>query len=572
MLSELSVENFALVEKLRLTFGPGLNLLTGETGAGKSILLDALGMALGERTSADSIRHGADKARVEALFHISPEDGRLNEALQAVGVETEDGILLLSRELSASGKSTARINGRPATVGMLKNLGDALVDIHGQHEHQSLLAVEHHADILDAWCGTEATEIKGQVAEAFAVAQQAAKELAALRQDARERARTLDLLAFQRDEIDSADPKPDEEDLLLTERLLLSSAERLHAAASSAYTALYGGSSSSPSRGGRTSKLSLSDEGGGALDALTTAVAEIEHAAKLDERLAPLLESLQNALFVAEDAGRDVRDYRDGIEFNPQRLEEIENRLDVLKTLKRKYGDTLTEVLRYRAEIGDRLETLENAEERIASLQETVAHTQEKLREAAARLTQTRKRAAEPFAQAIMKELADLAMTATRFAVSIEPREPTGRGADNVEFLIAPNPGVPLKPLAKIASGGEISRVMLAMKSVLSRIVAIPTLIFDEIDSGIGGRTGTVLAEKLAGLSCNTQVLCITHLAQIAAKGNQHFFIEKSAKDGKTVITVKSLSPDARIQEIARMLGGADTDSAVQYARQMLGH
>jgi DNA repair protein RecN (Recombination protein N) len=454
---------------------------------------------------------------------------------------------------------------------MLKTIGDVLVDIHGQHAHQSLLSVERHADILDAWCGSEATELKTAVADAYAEAQKAAKELAALQQDARERARTLDLLAYQRDEIDNADPKPDEEEGLMTERVLLANAERLHSTATNAYGALYGGASGGGGRGGRSSKLALSSEGGGALDALTTAVAEIEHAARLDERLAALLESLQNALFVAEDAAREVRDYRDGIEFNPQRLEEIENRLDVLKTLKRKYGDTLDEVRRYRQEIGERLETLENAEERIATLQETVARTQALLRERAERLTAARQQAATPFAQAIMKELGDLAMTATRFEVAIEPREPSARGADHVEFLISPNPGVPLKPLAKIASGGEISRVMLALKSVLSRIDAVPTLIFDEIDTGIGGRTATVLAEKLAALSQNAQILCITHLAQIAAKGNHHFFIEKRSEDDRTVIRVVGLDEEARVQEIARMLGGtADTDSAIQYARQML--
>ncbi|MDX1931592.1 MAG: DNA repair protein RecN [Capsulimonadales bacterium] len=569
MLTELSVENFALVEKLRLSFGPGLNLLTGETGAGKSILLDALGMALGERTGGDSVRHGADRARVEAVFAVDEQDTRLLDALRQAGIEPEDGLLLLSRELTAAGKSSVRINGRPATVSMLKSLGDVLVDIHGQHEHQSLLAVERHGDILDAWCGPEAAALKASVAAAHADAQAAARELAALRQDARERARTLDLLAFQRDEIDNADPKPEEEETLAGERSRLANAERLHSAASGAYAALYGGAAGN-ARGGRGGKMTLAAEGGGALDALSTAVSEIEHAVRLDERLATLLESLQNALYAAEDAAREVRDYRDGIEFNPQRLEEIENRLDLLKTLKRKYGDTVADVLRYRQEIGERLETLENAEERIAVLEETVARTTEALRERAARLTEARKAAAEPFAAAIMKELADLAMTATRFAVAVEPREPQANGADRVEFLISPNPGVPLKPLAKIASGGELSRVMLAMKSVLSRIDAVPTLIFDEIDTGIGGRTGTVLGEKLAALSRNAQILCITHLAQIAAQGDRHFFIEKRTEESRTRVRVSLLDAEERVREIARMLGDADTESAVEYARRML--
>jgi DNA repair protein RecN (Recombination protein N) len=567
MLTELSVENFALVEKLHLTFGPGLNLLTGETGAGKSILLDALGMALGERTGGDAIRHGAEKSRVEAVFTVDENDVRLREAMEAAGIEAEEGILLLGRELTTSGKNTVRINGRPATVGMLKAVGDALVDIHGQHEHQSLLAVEHHGDILDTWCGPELLALRVAVADAFSEAQTAAKELAALQQDARERARTLDLLAFQRDEIDNADPKPDEDDVLLSERLRLASAEKLHAAAAGAYAALHGGSAP----GGHGGKMAMAAEGTGALDGLTTAVAEIEHAAKIDDRLEPLLESLRNALYVAEDAARDVRHYRDSIEFNPERLEEIEARLDVLKTLKRKYGDTLDEVLRYREEIAARLETLENAETRIAELQAIVEKTQANLIARAAKLTAARKRAAEPFAKAIMQELGDLAMNATRFAVAIDAREPTAKGADQIEFLLSPNPGEPLKPLARIASGGEISRVMLALKSVLSRTYAVPTLIFDEIDTGIGGRTGAVLAEKLSALARDVQVLCITHLPQIAAKGDRHFFIDKQTRKGRTTVSVTSLEDEGRIQEIARMLAGARiTDTVLQHAREML--
>lgn len=572
MLTELSVENFALVSKLRLQFGPGLNLLTGETGAGKSILLDALGMVLGERTGAESVRHGADKARVEAAFTVDETDKRMREALNAVGVEAEDGLLLLSRELSKTGKSTARINGRPATATMLKALGDALVDIHGQHEHQSLLAVERHLDILDAWCGPKTGALRTAVGNAHARARDADQQLATLKQDARERARTIDLLAFQRDEIDAAAPKPDEEEELLSERLRLSSAASLHAAAAGAYAALHGG----PTPGGNNAKAlyeETSAPGAGALDGLATAAAEIEHAAGLDNRLAPLVESLRNALYVAEDAAREVRAYRDTVESNPARLEEIETRLDVLKTLKRKYGETAEEILRYREEIAAQLETLENAEERIAALQVNVETTRGELKARAAELTAARKKGAEPFAKAIIKELGDLAMTATRFAVGMEPRaEPTARGADQVEFLLSPNPGEPLKPLAKIASGGEISRVMLAMKSVLSRTLAVPTLVFDEIDAGIGGRTGTVLADKLSALSAASQILCITHLPQIAARGTTHFLIEKETDKGRTTIHVAPLDPEQRVQEIARMLGGSRvSETVLRHAREMLG-
>lgn len=556
MLTELAVVNFALVESVRLQFGSGLAILTGETGAGKSILLDALGMALGGRVGAESIRHGADKTRVEAVFSLQNPDTRLTELLESAGIETEDGLLILAREVSAAGKSSVRINGRTATISTLRTIGDALVDIHGQHEHQSLLAAPLHGDILDAWCGAEVVKQKTVVAGLYTKVTTAVKELESLRADARERVRSLDLLGYQCEEIDTAAPRVEEEAELDGERTRLSSAERLFASAGGAVDALRGGEG----RGATT----------GAVDLLSKAVREIESAATFDESLAPLLETLQGALYAADDAARDVRAYRDGVEFNPQRLEEIETRLDILKTLKRKYGETLEEVLTYRAEIGERLETLTNAEERIAELLATESAARSELVKECAKLTKIRQRGAKPFAEAILRELKDLAMAATRFSVSIEPKEPTRTGADAIEFLISPNPGVPLKPLVKIASGGEISRVMLAMKGVLSRVLSVPTLVFDEVDAGIGGRTGTVLGEKLANLSHTAQVLCITHLPQIAARGAKHFQIEKRAEHGETIVSVRELVGDDRVKEIARMLGGDETDTVLTHAREML--
>lgn len=548
MLTELSVENFALVERVRLRFGAGLNLLTGETGAGKSILLDALGMVLGERTGADVVRHGSDKARVEAVFTISESDPRVRPALETTGIELEDGLLILSRELSATGKSSARINGRPVTVGTLKTIGDALVDIHGQHEHQSLLVVERHADLLDSWCGREVLAQKQAVAGAWEAYSAARAEREGLQRDARERARNLDLYSYQRDELDAAALVPGEDEELQAEKLRLSSAERLHAASSSAYSALQGG----------------------ALDGLSQAVREIERALKFDESLSGLLETLQSALYAADDAMREVRTYRDSVEFNPERLAQIEDRLDLLKTLKRKYGESVEEILRYREELGQKLDTLENAEERLSELEAAEKETLLETEKRAAQLTQARKKAAQPFSKGIQSELKDLAMAATRFAVSIEPAPLSASGGDAIEFLISPNPGEPLKPLAKIASGGELSRVMLALKSVMSKNVAPPTLVFDEIDTGIGGRTATTLAEKLHTLGKAAQTLCITHLPQIAARGDHHFFIEKRTEKGRTTVSVVPLEGEARVQELARMLGGNDSLTVVAHAREML--
>ena len=548
MLTELSVENFALVERVRLRFGAGLNLLTGETGAGKSILLDALGMVLGERTSADSVRHGADKARVEAVFTVTTGDLRLTPALETTGIEPEEGLLILSRELSATGKSSARINGRTVTVATLKIIGDALVDIHGQHEHQSLMVVERHADLLDAWCGPESQKLKDSVSAAWDAFSAARDEREALLREARERARNLDLYSYQREEIDAACLVPGEDDDLLAEKLRLGSAERLHAASAAAYGALQGG----------------------ALDGLSQAVREIERAQKFDEGLSSILESLNSALYAADDAMREVRSYRDSVEFNPNRLSQIEDRLDTLKSLKRKYGESIADILNYREELGQKLSTLENAEERLAELEALEKSAFAEVEKRAAALTKARKKAAEPFAKGIQNELKDLAMAATKFSVSIEPREPGPGGADALEFLISPNPGEPLKPLAKIASGGELSRVMLALKSVMSKHVAPPTLVFDEIDTGIGGRTATTLAEKLHALGKSAQTLCITHLPQIAARGDSHFFIEKRTEKGRTTVSVVALESEARVQELARMLGGNDSETVLAHAREML--
>lgn len=548
MLTELSVENFALVERVRLRFGAGLNLLTGETGAGKSILLDALGMVLGERTSADVVRHGCERARVEAVFTVSEADPRVMPALDATGLELEDGLLILTRELTQSGKSNARINGRPVTVGVLKTVGDALVDIHGQHEHQSLLKVEHHADLLDAWCGGEIVALKDAVVAAWERYAAARDEREGLQRDARERARNLDLYSYQRDELDAAALVTGEEEEHQAERLRLGSAERLHGASAAAYTALQGG----------------------ALDGLSQAVREIERALKFDESLAGILESLNSALYAADDAMREVRTYRDRVEFNPQRLSQIEDRLDLIKTLKRKYGETVEEILKYRDTLAEKLSTLENAEERLAELEAAEKTALADVEACAAKLTKARQKAVAPFCKGIQTELKDLAMAATRFDVSIEPAALGPGGGDVVEFLISPNPGEPLKPLAKIASGGELSRIMLSLKSVMSKSVAPPTLVFDEIDTGIGGRTATTLAEKLHTLGQAAQTLCITHLPQIAARGDAHFFIEKRTEKGRTTVSVLPLEGEARVQELARMLGGNDSETVLAHAREML--
>ena len=559
MLVELHVTNFALIDHLDLSFGAGLNILTGETGAGKSIIIDALGLALGERAGHDLVRTGAGKATVEAVFDLSHAPAEVRQKLGEAGLSGEDGeedTLLVTRELArGTGKSQCRINGRLMPVAVLKEIAEGLVDVHGQHEHQSLLAADRHIDILDNWGGKDALALRQQVAALSGEVNKLRREREQLRTDARERARMLDLYRFQQEEITTANLQPEEEDELAADRMRLANSEKLSAAATAAYDTLSG-----------------SERGaGGALDALNTALSAVEHAAGLDENLSSLIETLQSAVVYAEDAARGLRVYQETVEFNPERLEEIEMRLDLIRTLKRKYGETVTEIIAYGVDLTAKLDALENSEAREEELTTAIANTEKKLDAAAGKLTTTRRKAAVKFAAGITGELTDLGMTATKFEVSLEPQAVTSKGADKIEFLLSPNPGEPLRPLAKIASGGEMSRIMLAMKSVLAKSGTIPTMIFDEIDVGVGGRTAQTIGDKLEALAKDAQILCITHLPQIASRVATHFFIEKHVSDGRTSVSVEPLDSEGRIDEIARMLGGSRrSEAVVQHAREML--
>ncbi|MDQ2800543.1 MAG: DNA repair protein RecN [Armatimonadota bacterium] len=557
MLVELHVTNFALIDRLNLTFGAGLNILTGETGAGKSIIIDALGLALGGRAGADLVRTGASKATVEAVFDLAHAPAEVRKRLADAGLDgdEEDDTLLVTRELSrAGGKSQCRINGRLMPVAVLKEIAEGLVDVHGQHEHQSLLASDRHVDILDNWGGKDALALRAEVAALHSEVNALKREREQLRTDARERARMLDLYRFQQDEIAGANLQSGEEEELVSDRSRLANSEKLSAAAADAYA-----------------KLSGSERGAGAMDGLNAALSAVEHAAALDENLSALTETLQSAVSYAEDAARELRVYQESVEFNPERLEEIEARLDLIRSLKRKYGETLNEIISYGEELTSKLDALENSEAREEELTAAIAKSEDKLNAAAGRLTKARQKASRNFAAGIARELSDLGMAATQFEVSIEPQPMTSKGADRVEFLLSPNPGEPLRPLAKIASGGEMSRIMLAMKSVLARTGAIPTMIFDEIDVGVGGRTAQTIGDKLEALAKGAQIMCITHLPQIASRAGTHFFIEKQVHEGRTTVSVAPLDSAGRIEEIARMLGGSRrSETVVQHAREML--
>ncbi|GDX40204.1 DNA repair protein RecN [Armatimonadota bacterium] len=555
MLRTLSIRNFAIIDRLELEFGAGFNVLTGETGAGKSIIMDALSLILGGRAGAEMIRTGAERALLDAVFDIS-HSPELQAFARESGFDVEDDLLFLSREVQSGGKSSCRVMGRPATVAQLRAISEWLVDLHGQHEHQSLLTTSRHIDMLDEWGGKAIQPLRADIAQTYHQLQSLRREKSQLEQDARERTHLLDLYQFQSKEIQDANLRVGEDEELQAEHRRVANAQRLAEIAGLCVEALGGG-----------------NEDRGVLESLSATLRALEEAAELDKTLLPSLEAVRNAGYELREVERDLSRYQDSIEFQPERLAVLEERIDLIRTLQRKYGDNIEEVLAYADQIVVKLEGLSHSEERGAALESEILLTAQKLTTQCEELTSLRTKSGERFVKTTLAELVDLGMEKAQFAVQLEACEPTSKGADKVEFLIATNPGEPLRPLAKIASGGEISRVMLAIKSALARQEALPTMVFDEIDVGVGGRTASVLADKMVNLSQTTQILCITHLAQIASCGQRHFYIEKQSEEMSTRVTVVPLTPEERVLEIARMIGGTNlTDTVLQHAREMLGY
>lgn len=553
MIRTLSIRNFAIIDRLDLEFDAGFNVLTGETGAGKSIIMDALNLILGGRAGVEMVRTGTDRATIDAMFDLSRSPDLLQK-LENLGFEIEEAELLLSREVQVSGKSTCRIMGRPATVAQLREVGDGLVDLHGQHEHQSLLITSRHIDMLDDWDSKEIQPLKAQVAQAHHHLHSLLKERESLERDSRERAHLLDLYQFQLKEINEAQLTQGEEESVEQDLRRVANAHKLAESAASAVVFLSGGA-----------------EGLNVLDGIAQVIRLLEEVAPLDKSLEAPLQAIRGASYELIEAERDLTRYHDEIEFDPERLAELEERMNLLRTLKRKYGDSVEEILTLATELESKIDTLSHSEERGASLGIEIRKAEEQLVKLCSNLTRQRKTAAERFQTITQSELVDLGMEKTRFSIALEPIEPTTKGADRIEFLIATNPGEPLRPLTKIASGGEISRVMLAVKSAMARKEALPTMVFDEIDVGIGGRTASVIADKMARLAQNTQILCISHLAQIASRGKHHFYIEKIDEGEYVRVQVVPLNEEERVLEIARMIGGSDlTETVLQHAREML--
>ncbi len=567
MLMELFIRNLALVDSLHLSFGPGLNALTGETGAGKSIIIDAMGLLAGGRAAADMVRAGAAEARVEGVFDLrgAPVARR---ALAELGL-AEDGedTLVVSREISRNGRSVARLNGRPVALSMLRQVGEGLLDLHGQHEFQRLFRGDEQRELLDAYGGADVLALRrrvGEVAGRLAALTQQREELVG---SEKERLRRMDLLRFQVEEIDAARLRPGEEEELLARRAVLANAERLLAGTAAAVAILYEGGAGRPAVAGELARLA----------------AELATLAACDSQLAPFGDQLQAAAWQVEEVARALRRYRDTVAADPAEQAAVEERLDLVRRLKKKYGETIDAVLAYRAEAAAELERLSAAEETAAGLEAQIEEARRELAALAGELSARRREAARAMEVRVAAELADLGMEGALFQVALARQACSGglavdggevawdaAGVDRVEFLFSANRGEPPRPLARVASGGEASRFMLALKTALADVDRVPTLVFDEVDAGLGGRAAQVVGRKLALLARSRQVFCVTHLAAVAARADVHYHVAKVADGGRTVVSARLLQAGDRVAEIARMLDGGAGEAALEHARAML--
>ncbi|WP_215112878.1 DNA repair protein RecN [Exiguobacterium sp. s63] len=550
MLAELSIKQFAIIDELNIPFNRGMTVLTGETGAGKSILLDAIGLLVGGRGSSEFVRYGQDKAEIEGLFMIDP-DHPVIEAAEQYGIDVEDGTVILRRDLHSSGKSVCRVNGKMMPLSTLREFGRLLVDIHGQHEHQHLMDPEFHSGILDHFAEKEVGPLVEEYRTAYTAWKQVADELKRLSQSEQELAQRMDLLSFQTKEIEAAELKAGEEQALTEERDELANFERIHQHIRLSYEA-------------------VAEESNG-LDKIGMAMREMEEASQLSSSLNAVSETISNAYYLLEDAKFQLRDQLDSLEFDPIRLDEIESRLALFQQLKRKYGTTIEEVIAYGEQVSNELKSMTNREEHLQTLSDDLVRLEQVAKEAGGRLSAARKSAAESLQQAIHRELKELYMEKTAFEVRFNPTSLKQDGMDDVEFYMMTNVGEPFKPLAKVASGGELSRVMLALKSIFSRTVGVASIIFDEVDTGVSGRVAQAMGEKIFRLSVGSQVLCITHLAQVAAMADQHLYITKTETNERTKTNVTSLDHESRIDELGRMIAGAQmTDLTKQHVEELL--
>ena len=562
MLFQLNITDFAIIKHLDLSLREGLNTVSGETGAGKSIIINAINLILGGRSSGDLIRTGCDEAIVEGLFVFPDNPSGLDEMLEDEGISF-DNELLIKRVISREGRNKVFINGSLATLQTVARLGPRLISISGQYEHQLLLRPDNHLYLLDDFSGLE--DERAGLGRLFDRYQSLKEGLKAIEKEIVAQKERGELVQFQIQEIETANPVPGEDEILADEKSRLQHAEELLEIVSGGYQTLYEKDDSVLASVARCSKAM--DKGAG-----------------IDRELAPIRDSLAEIAVGIEDASFALRDFKKAIQIDPQRLEQVLERLEVLSRLKRKYGATLEDVLQFKNELASKMFDLEANRVKRAELTRDLQEAQEELIEEAGILSQKRRKGAKAFKEAVEKELHQLHMKETEFEVRFEDQSDgegddsekgignmRPDGLDRVEFMISPNPGEELRPLSKIASGGELSRIMLAIKTILSRTASVETIVFDEVDSGVSGATAEVVGEKISSLAGYHQIVCITHLPQIACQGETHFLVKKEIADGRTEATIAELSPDARVQEIARLLGGREiTPRAVAHAREML--
>ncbi|HDH34595.1 MAG TPA: DNA repair protein RecN, partial [Nitrospirae bacterium] len=545
MLREIHIKNFSIIDNVHIEFGEGFNVLTGETGAGKSIIIDALSLALGERATGDFIRSGEKEAVVAAFFDVTPKvlDPSTRKFLDDNGIDIDDG-LILKRIISAKGRSRAYINGSMVNVQNLSDVSRAIIDVHGQYEHQSLLSPEKQLDLLDIYGGLlkDRKEVEGLYENLHALK----RNISGLEQKEKDRAQRLDMLDFQVNEIGAADLSPGEVEQLAEDEKILGSAVHLAELSNRAYESLYSSDASS-------------------ISVISDILKDLKEIAEIDSRANEPVKSVKDALPLLEETGYFLRDYKDSLDFDPGRLEQVQERLELIKRLGKKYGGSVREILEFREKAVEELEGLRHSEEELGSMKEDLERSKAVLTKKAGQLSKKREKISKKIETEVIAQLNELSMPDTKFSVRIthESGDDTtdglkarSSGIDRIEFLISPNVGEDLKPLSKIASGGELSRIMLALKVIMAKGDEMPVLVFDEIDAGIGGRTAETVGFKLKGLSSYHQVLCITHLPQIASFADVHLKIEKKAGKERTTVEIKRINKDERTEEIARMLGG----------------
>ncbi len=554
MLAEMSIKNFAIIESLSISFQKGLTVLTGETGAGKSIIIDAISLVAGGRGSSEFVRYGCNKAEIEGLFLLDNDDHPCIEKGKELGIDISDGMVVLHRDILTSGKSICRINGKLVTLGILREIGRTLIDIHGQHEHQDLMNSERHLPLIDQFDEKLTAPASEEYQRLYDQFLKLKKQLKGLTENEQKMAHRLDLIQFQLTEIKNAELEPGEEESLVNEKNQLSNFEKIHTSVTRSYKALSG------------------EQQG--LDWVGFAMSELEDVSSLNDKLKVIYENISNSFYLLEEAASSLRDQVDLLEFDPERLNFIETRLNEIRFLKKKYGQTVEDILEYAAKIEDEIDQIQNREVHLDRLRKNIKEVQNDLLLEAENLSNIRKQIAEKLISEIHKELKELHMAKTVFDIQFaltDPPEFLSTGIDKVEFVISTNPGEPLKPLTKIASGGELSRIMLALKSIFSKHQGITSIIFDEVDTGVSGRVAQSMAEKIYKIANGSQVLCITHLPQVAAMADSHLFISKETKGDRTVTSISELKLEDKVKEVARMISGVEiTDLTKQHASELL--